>query len=397
MCLRVGINAQLLSLTSDYRNAGVGQYIYQLLRSLAPHDDEAYHVFLPAHASEAALSQQRGFTYVRTRLPTAKPELRILWEQCALPALLLRHGLDVLHCPVNVLPMASPVRAIVTIHDLSFVFHPEGFPPAKRRYHWWLTRLSARCASMILADSASTRRDLITHFGAAPHRVRVVYPGVTAVYGPRPDEEVAAFRKRQGLDAPYILHVGTLQPRKNLERLVEAFDAFKRRSGLPHVLALVGGKGWMYDDLLSVVRERRLEGDVIFPGFAAAEDVPLWYAGAEQVVYPSLYEGFGFPVVEAMACGTPVVASSASSIGEVAGDAALLVSPYDVEGMASAIGQFAHSAELRREYRERGFAQAAKFTWAATAEGVQRAYHDVAASHQPLRTSPRFAKREVEP
>jgi len=376
MALRVGLNAQLLSLTSDYRNAGVGQYIYRLLQHLRPDlAGEELAVFLSPGVQRAVLPRRPGLRYYQDRFPSARPWLRVLWEQSLLPAWLVRRRIDVLHCPVNIVPILGVSKLLVTIHDLSFVKYPEGFPVAKQRYQYWLTRLSSKRAAMILADSASTRRDLVRLFGVDPGKVRVVYPGVTELYHQQSPHAIDTFRSRQGLDRPYILHVGTLQPRKNLNRLVEAFARFKRRKRTRHALVLVGGTGWMYDSLLRTVEAHSLRDDVRFVGYAAPDELPLWYAAAEQVAFPSLYEGFGFPVAEAMACGTPVISSNASCLPEVAGDAAILLSPFEVEEWAATMARLAASPDEREDLARRGQAQAARFTWDATATGVGAAYH----------------------
>lgn len=377
--LRVAINGQLLSLGSSYRNAGVGQYIVHLLEHLVPQEGEQFLVFVPPNADRSQLPRRSGLRYLPTAFPTHKPGLRALWEQAILPARLLRHHVDVVHSPVNVVPAARIRGHVVTVHDLSFVTHPENFPPTKRQYQRWFTRLSVSRASRVLTDSESTRRDLMSYFDAPASRVTTVYPGVTAGFRRPAPEHLRAVRERAGLTRPYFLHVGTLQPRKNLTRLVEAFASAREQDRLPHVLVLAGGKGWMYEGLLRRVRELGLRDEVLFPGYVDVADLPAWYAGADALVYPSLYEGFGFPVVEAMACGTPVVCSNVSSMPELAGDAALLVSPHDVPAMAAALGRIASDHHLRRELAERGPTQARRFTWESTARGVQEAYRSVGA------------------
>lgn len=377
MTLRVGINAQLLSLTNNYRNAGVAQYIYRILQHLAPSPGEEYVVYLPPGVSGRELPQRHGTTFHTEWFPCTTPALRVLWEQWLLPPLLLRRGIDVLHCPVNVVPMMGAAKMIVTIHDLSFVRYPNGFPAAKRRYHLWMTRLSARRSSVILADSESTRDDLVRYFGARADTIRVVYPGVTDLYRPQDPHVLAAFRQRHHLERPYILHVGTLQPRKNLARLIDAFALFKQQCPVLHQLVLVGGKGWMYDDLSRRVEAHGLQSDVLFVGYAGADELPLWYAGAQHCVFPSLYEGFGFPVVESMACGTPVITSNVSSLPEVAGSAGLLVDPLDTERISAAMLSLVADADLRAELVVRGYQQAARYTWSATALGVAGAYRVV--------------------
>jgi len=233
---------------------------------------------------------------------------------------------------------------------------------------------------MVMADSAATRVDLMRLFGVGAERITVVYPGVTGAFRTFATDILDKFRRRVMHGRPYFVHVGTLEPRKNLTRLVEAFAALKRDIGIPHALALVGGKGWMYDGLLERVRELGLDNDVVFPGFAAPEELPLWYAAAEALVYPSLYEGFGFPVVEAMACGTPVICSNVSSLPEVAGDAAVLVDPDDVRALTNSMRRVFDDRLFRQELVRRGLERARAFTWEATALGVQEAYRTFGAS-----------------
>jgi len=375
--VHVGINAQLISLAGSYRNAGVSQYIYQVLTHLhvAP-PVERITAFVGPAAPPHELTVQSGVVVRRTALPTQRPAVRILWEQFLQPPLLTARGIDLLHSPVNVLPVLLPAPAVLTIHDLSFLRFPATFSPTKRRYQAAMTRFSAHRARLVLTDSDHTRQDVIALLGVLPARVRTVYPGVTELYRPREMPEVEAFQRNQGLPERYFVHVGTLQPRKNLERLISAFARFKRASGLPHSLMLVGGKGWLYQGLLRHARQEAVEGSVHFVGFAAAEDVPLWYAAAEAMIFPSLYEGFGFPIVEAMACGTPVLSSTASCLPEAAGDAAEMFDPFDADGLALAMERIARDPERRQEMRRRGYAQARQFTWERTAQAVHMAYAD---------------------
>jgi glycosyltransferase involved in cell wall biosynthesis len=373
--VHVGINAQLISLAGSYRNAGVSQYIYQLLTHLqaAPPVDRITAFVGPA-ARPDSLPLHAGVMLRPTVLPTERPAVRILWEQLLQPPLLAAQGIDLLHSPVNVLPLLLSAPAVLTIHDLSFLRFPATFSPAKRRYQAALTSFSARRARLVLTDSEHTRRDVIALLGVPPARVRTVYPGVTDLYRPQPPAVLEDFRRRRGLPERYFVHVGTLQPRKNLERLISAFARCKRHGGLPHALMLVGGKGWLYEGLRQHARREAVESSVHFVGFAAPEDVPLWYAAAEVMIFPSLYEGFGFPIVEAMACGTPVLSSTASCLPEAAGAAADLFDPFDVEGLARAMVRLAGDPERRLELRRRGFAQAARFTWERTAQAVLSAY-----------------------
>lgn len=375
--MHVGLNAQLISLAGSYRNAGVSQYIYQVLTHLqAAGPVERITAFVGPAARPASLRLRAGVTLCPTNLPTERPAVRILWEQVLQPPVLAAHGIDLLHSPVNVLPLLLPTPAVLTIHDLSFLRFPATFSPAKRRYQAAMTSFSARRARLVLTDSEHTRRDVIALLGVPPDRVRTVYPGVTEHYRPAAPAAIEAFRRRHRLPERFFVHVGTLQPRKNLERLIAAFARFKRASGLPHALLLIGGKGWLYAGLQQQVRREAVEDSVHFVGFAAPEDVPLWYAAAEAMVFPSLYEGFGFPIVEAMACGTPVLSSTAACLPEAAGQAAELFDPFDVEALAHVMLRIAADPERRRELRRLGFAQAAQFTWERTAQAVLSSYGD---------------------
>ena len=375
--MHVGLNAQLISLAGSYRNAGVSQYIYQVLTHLqAAGPVERITAFVGPAAQPARLPLRAGVAVHATRLPTERPAVRILWEQALQPPLLVAKGIDLLHSPVNVLPLLLPTPAVLTIHDLSFLRFPATFSPAKRRYQAAMTSFSARRARLVLTDSEHTRRDVVRLLGVPSDRVRTVYPGVTELYRPSTPAAIEAFRSRHGLTERFFVHVGTLQPRKNLERLISAFSRFKRASGLPHALLLVGGKGWLYEGLQQHARREAVEGSVHFVGFAAPEDVPLWYAAAEAMVFPSLYEGFGFPIVEAMACGTPVLSSTASCLPEAAGQAAEMFDPIDIDALAQAMLRIAADPQRRQELRQLGLVQAARFTWERTAQAVLSAYVD---------------------
>jgi glycosyltransferase involved in cell wall biosynthesis len=231
-------------------------------------------------------------------------------------------------------------------------------------------------ARRVIAVSQATKQDVVDLFGAAAERIDVVYNGVDAGFCPAPAAEVEAFRGSAGLPARFILHLGTLEPRKNLVRLVQAFAQVRAHdAGQPPVkLALAGGKGWDYDAIFAEVARLGLEQEVLFPGYVRDEDLAGWYRAAAVFVYPSLLEGFGLPVLEAMACGAPTVTSNLSSLPEVAGDAALLVDPTSVDALAGALLRLLADADLARELRGRGLAQAARFPWSRTAQETAAVY-----------------------
>jgi glycosyltransferase involved in cell wall biosynthesis len=366
--LHVAINAHLLSGKPGYRSAGVHQYIYHLLRHLGQAGDGLHYTVL---LGEGTLLPDHSLAALRSRWPTDRVAARVLWEQLAQPRILRQIEADLVHGPVFVAPLFAPCPAVVTIHDLSFIRFPRLFRPANRLYLTVLTRLSAWRARRLIAVSAHTAAETARLLGVEAERIDVVYHGVEPAFHPLPAGEIAAFRQRKGLPERFVLFVGTLEPRKNLERLVEAFA--RVRAGRTR-LVLAGGKGWLYDELFAKVEALNLSKQVIFPGYVPEDELPLWYNAATVLAYPSLYEGFGLPVIQAQACGTPVLTSNASSLPEAAGDAALLADPYDVEALAVQLNRLLTETALRDELRERGLAHARQFSWPRTAQETARVY-----------------------
>ncbi|HSN75336.1 MAG TPA: glycosyltransferase family 1 protein, partial [Anaerolineae bacterium] len=311
-----------------------------------------------------------------TRWDTRRPLRRILWEQTALPLLARRRHLDLLHGTVNVNPALALCPSVVTVHDLSFMRYPQAFPPPQRAYLQSQVRRSLRAARRVIAVSQATKQDVVELFGVPAGRIDVVYNGVDACFCPAPTEQVEAFRRQQSLPERYVLHLGTLEPRKNLVRLVQAFAQVKAHDpGQPPVkLVLAGGKGWSYDAIFAEVARLGLEQEVVLPGYIADEELAWWYRAAAVFAYPSLLEGFGLPVLEAMACGTPTITSALSSLPEVAGDAALLVDPTSVDALAAALLRLLDDIALAGELRTRGLAQATRFSWSRTAQETAAVY-----------------------
>lgn len=297
-----------------------------------------------------------------------------LWTHLRFAAQLWRERPDVTFVPAHTLPLVFPGRAVVTVHDLGYKYFPDAHPPLQRTYLDVTTRYSARGAKIILADSEATAADLIHFYGTPKDKIHVVYPGITAPA--ISDPELA--RRKYGLPEQYFLFIGTLQPRKNIANLVQAFARW--RSAHPDDdtgLVLAGGKGWLFDP-------QWVAGvpNVYLPGFVDDADKGALYAGATALVFPSLYEGFGFPVLEAMSCSTPVIASNTSSLPELVGDGGLQVDPLDVELIAAAMGRVSTDEGLRQHLRELGYRQAAQFTWERAAKQTLAAL-ETAAHPQP--------------
>ncbi len=349
--LTIGIDA---SRAFGPRQTGTERYATALIERLVAAGGHDYRLYF----RDAPLASPPEGADIRV-LPAPR-----LWTHTRLAAELWRHPPDLLFVPAHVLPLICRPRAVVTVHDLGYRMFPAAHPWSRRAYLDWTTRRHARRAAHLIADSAATRDDLVRHYAADPARITVVHLAVEPELRPAPPEAIAAVRAKLGLapDQPYVLHVGTLQPRKNLPRLLEAFAVVA--AGLPELcLILAGAAGWGKADLPARARRLGIAERVILPGYLPRSELPALYSGAQALVMPSSYEGFGLPVIEAMACGTAVACSDSSSLPEIAGGAALLFDPLDTAAIARALRRLIEDAELRSSLAKAGPARAATFTW----------------------------------
>jgi len=365
----IAINAHLLSGEAGYRSAGIHGHIANLLARLPEADPEmVYTVFVgegnpPAHPA---------LHIRRSRWPTQRAPVRILWEQVAAPLALARLRPALLHGMAFALPLLWRGPAIVTIHDLSFLRYPERLTAGRRAYLALITRLSARRARRIITVSQSGKDEIQALLDAPAEKIDVIHNGVGPEMRPPSPEAIRDFRARCDPPERYILYLGTLEPRKNLETLLRAYAQIPQRGAVKLVLA--GGRGWMYDYVEALIEALDLSADVVLPGYLAGGLLPMWYHAADVFVYPSLYEGFGMPLLEAMACGAPVMASDASALPEVVGDAGLLVPPTDVDAWAEALTGLLDSPPRRDTLAAQGVARAAAFTWERAARLTVAAY-----------------------
>jgi len=363
---RIGLNAQLLSGQRSYRAAGIHRHILGLLAHLPEADARfRYTVF----TGEDAPVPDRPLTVQRTTFHTERSVSRIVWEQVAQPA--LAGQVDLFHALAYVTPFFTRKPCVVTVHDLSFLRNPERFRFANRTYLRLFTALSVKRAQRVIAVSQNTKQDIMTVYGLPAEKIDVVYSGLDAHFKRPAQQDIEDFRAAHGLPDRFILYLGTIEPRKNLSTLIRAY-AKVRPDGIKLVCA--GGRGWMHEDVFQTVEELRLSREVIFPGFLPDDDLPLWYSAAEIFVYPSAYEGFGLPVIEALACGVPTITTNASSLPEAAGDAALLVPPDDSAALADTLARLLNDPSLQTELAERGPKQAARFNWRDTARDTAGVY-----------------------
>jgi glycosyltransferase involved in cell wall biosynthesis len=376
----IDIMRVLIDCTGITRNkAGVGVYAKNLVDELTRlPDGPRYFLLVQDDDPELDFSSRPNVTMIRVRAGLFRRlPIRFLLEQLVLPCLLLIHRIDVVHSLHYSFPLVRfGTKQVVTVHDMTFFNMPQAHERVKVLYFRFFIRADVRFADKVLFDSHSTKTDCTARLGAPRGTSAVVHLGKSEAF--RSDlapGEIRRIRDKYGLNAEFILSVGTIEPRKNLSRLVSAFAAIcDKHPGL--LLVIAGMKGWMYDDLMATVRELKVESRVIFTGFVPEEDKPYLIAAAKVFAYPSLYEGFGIPVLEALACGVPSVTSNVSSLPEVAGDAALTVDPYSVPELSSALERLITDDPLRERLTREAVTQAAKFTWTKTAIVTRDAYND---------------------
>lgn len=369
--MRVGLDAHMIGA----RETGNETYVRGLIGALPGVAPDLRYVLYTA-SPDLARQGLSDAPVARTRLlRPASPWIRL---PIGLPLAARRDRLDVLHVTYHA-PPRSPCRTVVTVHDLSFMAFPNTFGPRDLLVLSTLVPLSARRARAVIVPSEHTRRDLIRAYGLPPDKIVVTPEAADARFSPSEDAGAdRAVVRRLGLVRPYILALGTLQPRKNFERLVEAYAALRRSGRTDHHLVIVGKAGRAAARLRERIARLGLEERVHLRGYLAAADVPAVYRAATCFVFPSLYEGFGLPVLEAMACGTPVIASNQAAVPEVAGDAAVLVDPYRVGELAGAIERVLADPALRARLRAGGLARAATFSWEETARRTAEVYRAAA-------------------
>lgn len=362
------------------QRAGIGRYTRELVGALLALPSPYQYILFAATGGHRwpLTGNERLASSVQVRaVPVSDEWLARLWHRAHLPIPVeaVTGPLRLFYSPDFTLPPTLPgTRTLLTVHDLSFLHHPDHFVPQLARYLSRVVPRSVARADRVLADSEATRTDLIAHLGAPAEKVEVLYSGVNPRFRPEPEPgEPERLQARYAIGGrPYILSVGTLQPRKNYVRLIRAFA----RLNTPFALLIAGGRGWLYDEIY--IEAEKHSDRVRIVGFIEETDLPALYRRAALFVFPSCYEGFGLPVLEAMACGVPVVCSNSSSLPEVAGHAALLVDPYDEDGLMEAMQRALEDEELRRRMIARGLEQAARFTWERAARQLLAVFKAVA-------------------
>jgi glycosyltransferase involved in cell wall biosynthesis len=302
---------------------------------------------------------------------------RILWEQSLQRRVLARLQPQLYHALAFVSPPQLSMPSVVTVYDLSFIHYPQALGRARRWYLETFTPRSCQQAQRIIAISRSTAQDVSQTFGIAPDKISVAVPGVDPRFSPLPAKQVQAFRAQQGLPERFFLHLGTLEPRKNLVLLIQAYADLPAQVRHHTPLILAGGRGWDYDPIFQAIERYGLQDQVRYVGYVNSADLPLWYNAALALVYPSLFEGWGLPVVEAMACGCPIIVSDSASLPEAAGQAGLCLPAHDQAAWSAALRRASDDSQWRAGSRQDGLQRARQFTWQQTAQATLTAYREV--------------------
>lgn len=370
--MRIAIN----TLAMRDRLYGVGNYIRNLIQSLAIMDQtHEYLLFVSCANARHVAGLGRNFRY---KFVPSNRLRRLAWEQMGLVSELRRENIDVFHGPMFITPLRKQCAYVTSMLDMTFFLSPERHTLMKRLYFQRMTPVIARKADAILAISESTKRDIVTLLGIDARKVTVTPLGVSTAFRPITDEgELARVRTRYRLPNSLILYVGLIEPRKNLETLVRAFESDPQLNR-EHHLVLAGNLGWGYEALLSKIKASPVRDRIHLPGYVADDDLPSLYCLATVFVYPSLYEGFGLPVLEAMACGRPVVSSNVSSIPEIVGDAGTLVDPADRDALVCAIREIVHNRGFASQLGLRARARSQLFTWESVARKTLAVYESIA-------------------
>ena len=371
--MRIAIDAH----TVGTKLGGNESYAVNLIEALAEIDSvNQYTIYVTTSEAHERFSSRWPNFKVRSTLPHT-PLIRI---PLILSAELRKNPVDVLHVQFTAPPFA-PCPVVVSIHDLSFEHLPQTFNRRSRTQLRLTVRHSARRAARILSLSEHTRRDIIETYGINPHRVTAIPIAAPVHFGPISDNrELQRVRHNYGIDGDYILSVGSIQPRKNLARLVRAYASLRGEGSADKLpkLVLVGKCAWLYDETLRTLDELGVRDSVILTGYVPESDLPALYSSALCFVYPSYFEGFGLPPLEAMKCGAPVIVGNRTSLPEVVGDAGLTVDPFDVDAIAGAIRKLMNDPTLRAKLSQKGQDRASAFTWRETARQTLRVYQEVA-------------------
>lgn len=367
---RIGIDARL----TYYRRGGITEYIEALIRELPALDTDNDHVIL--HSRKDARNLAVG---ANQRRATCWTPAHHRLERLALGVETLPLRLDLLHSP-DFIPPHGRHRSVITIHDLTFLHYPDFLTVESRRYYNDQINAAAARADHIMTDSEATRRDVIEMLGVPPDKVTTVLLGISDHFRPASDAQIAAFTSQHNLTRGYLLFVGTFEPRKNLAGLLRAYARLRADLRDAPQFVIAGRRGWLDESVYELAASLKLGQHLRWLEDVSYADLPTVYSAASVLCLPSFYEGFGFPPLEAMACGTPAVVADRASLPEVVGEAGLLIDPEHPASIADALCRVLTDSALADDLRQRGLARAAEFQWRRTAQQVLTIYQNVLSS-----------------
>lgn len=368
------MNLGITSWSIDWERTGVNNYAYNLIKYLIKYG-KSRDIFLFHYEKSQDAVYSKTNDVIIPKIPFKMTNL------IGLPQAIKRARIDVLHMPIHWYTQITPfflnlnVKKVLTIHDLTPILFPETHT-RETSLLWNLTlKLIKNRIDVIVAISWNTKKDCLKHLGLSEKKIKVIHLGVDDKYKLKADKDKLRqeLKRRYNLGSPFILYVGTLEKRKNISTLIKAFYKLKKE-GIKHKLVIVGSKGWRYKDIFEAVKKLNLQKEVVFTGYVPEEDLVIFYNLADLFVYPSLYEGFGLPPLEAMACGCPVISSNTSSLPEIMGDAGIMVDPFDVNDLALQMYNVLNSDDLSEDLSSRGLNRAKMFTWERTAKDTWKIY-----------------------
>jgi len=353
--MRIGIDARLLF----YNRAGIGQYILRLIEALAQiHSNDNTFLILQSRKDKSSAINANGF--LRKSLWTPSHNR---FEQLALSFEISRLGLDLLHSPDFIPPFKRNCKSVITIHDLAFLLYPHFLTKESARYYGQIDQ-AWRNTDHIIAVSEATKQDSIKMLGVPEKKITVIHEAANPIYQPVDRNKARQFtQKKFGIDQKFILFVSTIEPRKNLPNLLKAYRRLRNEYKRKELLVLVGGNGWLWEEVYETVDRLNLKDHVVFLGHVSSEDLVYIYNAARLFVHPAFYEGFGLPPLEAMSCGVPVIVSNTSAFPEVVSDAGIMINPHDVDGLTVAMWRALTDEALRQDLIDKGLKRAKIFSW----------------------------------
>lgn len=367
--MRIGIDASTIG-----TQGGPRTYVLNLIDGLLRIDNtDEYIIFYNSKEHIGRFPQVREIV-----VPLANPATRLFREHLLMAYYYKKERLDIIHNPKSAISFLRPCKTVATIFDLIPITHPETEKWMARAYWKVQIPIAARYADFVITSSEFAKKEIISRYRTPENKIRVIPISYNRHCRPMPPgPEAVVIRKKYSIPDKYILYVGTIQPRKNIAVLIKAFSSLVKRGAIRHKLVITGRKGWLYGPLFELIKDEGMEEKVIFTGFVPDEDLPYIYNGADLFVYLSLFEGFGIPPLEAMACGVPVICSNTTSLPEVVGDAGILVAPSDHKAVEEAVLMIIGSPSLQKELREKGLIQARRFSWERTARETLDVYREV--------------------